>query len=65
MPARLSSALWTASWWTYPAFSFTSTNVLMASASQAQHAADLRQMLDQYQLHSLVLNIEKCLFGVD
>jgi Reverse transcriptase (RNA-dependent DNA polymerase) len=34
-------------------------DVLVASASHEQHAEDLRQVLDRFQQHGLVLNVDK------
>jgi Reverse transcriptase (RNA-dependent DNA polymerase) len=40
-------------------------DVLVASVSHEQHAKDLRQVLDRFQQHGLVLNMDKCVFGVE
>jgi RNase H-like domain found in reverse transcriptase/Reverse transcriptase (RNA-dependent DNA polymerase)/Integrase zinc binding domain/Integrase core domain len=40
-------------------------DVLVASASHEQHEEDLRQVLDRFQQHGLVLNVDKCTFGVE
>ena len=39
-------------------------DVLVSSASATQHAADLRQLFCRLREHGLVINAEKCLFGV-
>jgi cleavage and polyadenylation specificity factor subunit 1 len=39
-------------------------DVLVSSADETQHAADLRQLFCRLREHGLVINAEKCLFGV-
>jgi Reverse transcriptase (RNA-dependent DNA polymerase) len=40
-------------------------DVLVASISHEQHEEDLCQVLDRFQQHGLVLNVDKCTFGVE